>query len=616
MVTYLKDKKITRTRALSLYVLTIVLFTIAAFILLPYITTLSRRGYFIKKINSKKLPLGKAYIISNNRTHLEEAFKVALNCGFSPVKFEAIKPTADRFQSLDQMTDFCFQGTGLSFLKSGLSAGEVALVCSHRMIYDFIVEDNNIGENDWVMILEEDARIHPDAKNPSSMIETAISRNDDANGYGFIYLGLCAPKCRDKFLGAIVGNSCVGYCTHAYALTKRRARTFFEELYCSDGGLKISCGSLCSKTKWCQTDQSFKQHFSQNNKAYLVAPHLKSPDNPKHSGLLYQCCRSDLVKHSGTSLKSIDKILQLPSVLKTECFGIQFSGRLGNLMFEYASLVGICIKRGYPAETCASLSGNILDLNKIDVPTSDLVRTFNLSSPFCPVGSNNYQEHSNSSNAISFDPEVFKQPVETVLRGYLQSYKYFHPHAEQQIKKLYRFPSVVSDESLGFLNRVEHALPTRDNLIACVSVRRGDKVRLHNSGYNQWALSLNYYDKAIRLLRMKYKKLALVFFVGGGFNKKIKLEDREWVKTHLMANLSANNVPVHLEPYDMSHIVSMHAMSQCDALIVSSSSFSWWSGYLSRNTSTIIAPKTLHESSTWEFSESDYYPSNWILLGP
>jgi hypothetical protein len=35
------------------------------------------------------------------------------------------------------------------------------------------------------------------------------------------------------------------------------------------------------------------------------------------------------------------------------CFNVRFDGRMGNLLFEYASLIGVCVKRGFDPKTCA-----------------------------------------------------------------------------------------------------------------------------------------------------------------------------------------------------------------------------------------------------------------------
>lgn len=57
----------------------------------------------------------------------------------------------------------------------------------------------------------------------------------------------------------------------------------------------------------------------------------------------------------------------------------------------------------------------------------------------------------------------------------------------------------------------------------------------------------------------------------------------------------------------------MYALTRCNHLVISSSSFSWWAGYLSRAASLIIAPKIVLAPSVI-FAPEDHYPPGWILL--
>jgi hypothetical protein len=80
--------------------------------------------------------------------------------------------------------------------------------------------------------------------------------------------------------------------------------------------------------------------------------------------------------------------------------------------------------------------------------------------------------------------------------------------------------------------------------------------------------------------------------------------------------------------------MAMYTMSRCDNLVVSSSSFSWWSAYfmssqynLSRTSGEgrdildggaaepiIVAPRDLHNLNVTDFEPDDYYLPEWTLL--
>jgi len=48
----------------------------------------------------------------------------------------------------------------LSYAKSSLTLGELALICSHRFVFQSIVNDSSIAESDFSLVLEDDAKLH------------------------------------------------------------------------------------------------------------------------------------------------------------------------------------------------------------------------------------------------------------------------------------------------------------------------------------------------------------------------------------------------------------------------------------------------------------------------
>ena len=116
----------------------------------------------------------------------------------------------------------------------------------------------------------------------------------------------------------------------------------------------------------------------------------------------------------------------------------------------------------------------------------------------------------------------------------------------------------------------------------------------------------------IYLFRTWHPNLNILFFVGGGFAKKDYLEDRLWVRERLMP-MALDGDRVFLAPEELPHMTVMYSLSRCDHLVISSSTFSWWAGYLTQKASLIIAPKILLSSSVTFVSE-DHYPPSWILL--
>jgi hypothetical protein len=54
-------------------------------------------------------------------------------------------------------------------------------------------------------------------------------------------------------------------------------------------------------------------------------------------------------------------------------------------------------------------------------------------------------EHAEKIYSIKYDENILKLPSNTEIKGYLQSYKYFHPHTEIKIKRIFKFSNTVTD---------------------------------------------------------------------------------------------------------------------------------------------------------------------------
>ena len=84
------------------------------------------------------------------------------------------------------------------------------------------------------------------------------------------------------------------------------------------------------------------------------------------------------------------------------CFTVSFTGRLGNFMFQYAALVGLCISKGLSTETCASISQSATER---DVSLlNEFATTFQIPAISCPLYEKFLQEHKESPFGTFFDP--------------------------------------------------------------------------------------------------------------------------------------------------------------------------------------------------------------------
>ena len=145
-----------------------------------------------------------------------------------------------------------------------------------------------------------------------------------------------------------------------------------------------------------------------------------------------------------------------------------------------------------------------------------------------------------------------------------------------------------------------------------VHVRLGDKQ--DNNLYGQWALSVDYYQKAIGIIEKRYSstkyQLAYIFFTGGAVDKNDMQKDTNWTKSNLAEKVKYS----FFEPANFDGWTAMYTLAQCDIIIAGQSTFSWWSAYLS-NTREVFAPGDYFEpNQKIRFEREDYFLPWWSLL--
>lgn len=296
------------------------------------------------------------------------------------------------------------------------------------------------------------------------------------------------------------------------------------------------------------------------------------------------------------------------------CYTIDFNGRLGNLMFQYGAVIGLCAKQNMSLSSCAYIKNP--EFWDSGCPVRTLVHTFNLfKSPIngCILTST-YTEHGGHTNDIKFDPNVLLQPLGTALVGYYQGWQYFD-HARPLIKQTYTFPAAVQHEASRFIYSVRENCPNLNCKVVGVHIRLGDK--LHMNWYNSWALSSAYYLKAMNIVMHRHSSsnLMFVFFVGGSETNNDVHEHEPWVISHIAKPLNLSSDQMFIEKSN-DHLIALQSLMICDIIITASSSFSWWGAYLS-DSMEIYAPRNLFEKGSaneMHVEVEDYYPPFWTWL--
>jgi len=290
---------------------------------------------------------------------------------------------------------------------------------------------------------------------------------------------------------------------------------------------------------------------------------------------------------------------------------IQIQGGIGNQLFQYAT--GLSVAKYYETNLIINRTwfNNIpegstpreLLLEKLNIHDTHVIyqntpsqhnRIKQLVFNFIGIGPLNFHEKS----SFSYDEDIFNlhlnKKSDLHLFGYWQSFKYFLNDRNMLKNQLFFWHKKLSDIEKKYWELILSPFSVS------VHIRRGDYVHSKSAAKIHGALSLEFYDNAIK------KIINLIpnahFFIFS--------DDINWCKSNLKGPYftfienGANN---------QSELSDLFLMSECRHQIISNSSFSWWAAWLNHNPKKIvIAPdQWLKEKKV---GLDDLIPQDWLKM--
>jgi hypothetical protein len=257
-------------------------------------------------------------------------------------------------------------------------------------------------------------------------------------------------------------------------------------------------------------------------------------------------------------------------------------GRLGNQMFQYASLKGIAKRRGYefvvpPRE----VFGNI-DIN-VRGSDSSIYDCFELSK--LNFGITKYPRLSEST--FGLDENIYYNCPDNVdLVGYFQCEKYFE-NIEEEIKRDFTFKKEISELSQEIFSQL-----FGDNAVISLHIRRGDYL----TNPNHPVQTLDYYEKSLSNFN---GEMPVIIFS----------DDPQWCKEQEIFEPDRFFIS---EGGDTR--VDLCLMTLCSYHIIANSSYSWWGSYLADSKKTIAPSNWFGEELAKEKNTENLYRKNWIVI--
>lgn len=630
---------------------------------------------------SSVLLLASAAIISNSASsaRFRTVAATLAPCGFEPVHVQAASPK--HYGSMRELHGELF-GTRNAQRMTGMSAFEVGLLLSHKRALDAIARSGHA----WGAVFEDDACL-ADVVRPLQVKRLLHRAFAAASGRNVLYLGSCNPQCE-----AVQGNArhpsglpagllrvgrCHAYCTHAYALTAQHAATFFADVFGCQSG---ECGSMC-RTRPCFMDWAMRRYFlagdEHNASAWILGGGLRSRWASDHRGVFVQNRSAALGNNvSGTGLHHAYLWPKGREVLKTalsrDWRGVArgnakramdrggreplqqllvtsaWSGRAGNLLFEWAALVGVTAQ--LRAVVPATKAVYLRPPSSLDVPVEAFFQHFDLSSTVriipnasasfasvfasqleagiaCRVDAPESWPHNHDVELLRGLAAWARSPPKgcrlglVELSGYFQSFRYFSGAKRKRRIQNALGPSSsaasTQREAEAILASARGRLGAiRQREVVGVQVRLGDKVKSATYSSIYAATDWEYYRRAMREIArtLEAAGASVAFIVTAGGSSEGNAADVAEARQHLSEAGPRVFFSTAGDPY-----VDLAVLRSCNALVIGPSTLGWWAAYLADlPAARVIAPEHIYQGLWWEkkmgFHEWDYYPTGWLLL--
>ncbi|KAL8580988.1 hypothetical protein ACOMHN_048022 [Nucella lapillus] len=331
-------------------------------------------------------------------------------------------------------------------------------------------------------------------------------------------------------------------------------------------GAKVASGELV------QEDKGRTNHAGGESVTHWSGKRF-NPANGEH--LVYKNDKPEVKLH----------VHEFPTTItsNTSAFRIttDVSGKMGNQMFQYASLMGI-----------AAMNRMLPFYRSPQLQSSFMITYFQ---DWSFKGFHGVDEQ----YFATYDPTFEHLPQEnTLIMQYFQSWKYFR-HIGDIIRKEFTFKEHVRIAAQQIVSR--HSMKIRNRTRVGVHVRRGDMnlVSLKKKGYHMAPGS--YLRKAMDYMRQKHPDAIFITVT----------DDVPWCRK----NVDASDV-VYADW--ASAQIHLAALASCDHVIMTVGTYGWWGGYLSGGEVVYYwdRKELLHEPPLpVEIKHpEDFFPPEWIPL--
>ena len=287
---------------------------------------------------------------------------------------------------------------------------------------------------------------------------------------------------------------------------------------------------------------------------------------------------------------------------------VKLMGGLGNQLFQYAN--GRCLATQWNTELVLHLDFlldrterenfvfrdfdlDLFQLKPYKIFDSSIKEKFYRKSIFTKT----FIEFKEQAFNFTKLPNYFKNR-NLYLDGYWQSFKYFEEIATELRNEL-DFSLPLTDEQLKLSEKI------KNNNSICVNFRRTDFVSIPSAIQTHGVPSLDYYYKAIELIKEK---------IGDEIEIFVFSDDIEWCREHFKVNDPTYFVSHHLYKGERFSAY-LQLMTMCKHFVIPNSTFGWWAAWLARNENKlVITPEKWFLDQELQSQTQDLRLKDWITI--
>tara|TARA_B100000989_G_C19468450_1_gene439511 strand:+ start:119 stop:1102 length:984 start_codon:yes stop_codon:yes gene_type:complete len=202
-----------------------------------------------------------------------------------------------------------------------------------------------------------------------------------------------------------------------------------------------------------------------------------------------------------------------------------------------------------------------------------------------------------------FDKNIFRKVLASenkniILYGYWQSKKYF----PENLKSIFPTFSPYMYLQKKFKNILD-IIKEKNSVGICIRIYEdlpGNKI---NNNFNTTVMggipNINYYKKAIKILKLELKEPTFFIFSSRNFTFLKEL------------NLSNSDYFINNDNGFSGTVDNLLLMSRCKHLVISNSSYYWWAAFIGSKHNKELKVYRPYNKET-EVSKIEYFPKDWI----